>query len=90
MPKPTVLYSLLVVQLLCIVAVLFVPFGFDHPSSWGLDFGHFLLVAGVHCMALFAGFVAACVLRRWLLAGLQVLVTAAVFMVITTGVFGYY
>jgi drug/metabolite transporter (DMT)-like permease len=35
----------LVFQALCVLVACLVPFGFDHPSSWGLDFGHYLLLA---------------------------------------------
>ncbi|MBI2826370.1 MAG: hypothetical protein HYX69_16965 [Planctomycetia bacterium] len=42
-----------------------VPFGFDIPSSLGLDFGHFLLVAAIYLLALAYGTIASIATRQW-------------------------
>ena len=62
----------LVVQAVAIALALCMPFGFDHPSSLGLDFGHFLLLLSVYVIALLVGVIAAFMRRKFLLAFLQI------------------
>ena len=38
-------------QVVLVCVMRFVPFGFDHPSSLGLDFGHFLIVSALFCLS---------------------------------------
>ena len=42
-PRSKWLYATLAAQWIMAAAAIFLPFGFDHPSSMGLDFGHYLL-----------------------------------------------
>ena len=46
-------------QAIALLAGVFLPFGFDHPSWLGLDFGHFLLLLGVYLLVLCIGIIAA-------------------------------
>jgi hypothetical protein len=49
----------------CMVGVMtFVPFGFDHRSSWGLDFDHFVCLAFFCVLALALGSVLCAIGRR--------------------------
>lgn len=64
----SLLISSLVFQGVAIAVVLFVPFGFDHPSKFGLDFGHFLLLLVAHTVALVIGIVSAIARRQVVLA----------------------
>ena len=84
MAAKVVLYILLSVQALCLVTILLVPFGFDHPSSWGLDYDDFLIVLKIHGIVLLAGIAEACIIRRWLLVGLQVLATMVITILFIT------
>jgi hypothetical protein len=68
----------LVVQAAAIGMVLCLPFGFDHPSSLGLDFRHFLLLLTVYVIALLVGVIAAFARRKFLLAFLQIVVPCGV------------
>ena len=81
-----ILKGSLVFQAIAIAPAFFIPFGFDHPSSLGLDFGHFLLLLITYAIALAAGIVAACAAGRFL-CGLAQLVAAcvAVFMAFAVG-----
>ena len=56
-PRSKWLYATLTVQWLTAAAAILLPFGFDHPSSMGLDFGHYLLT-----MALLGSFTLASLL----------------------------
>lgn len=56
---------LLSVQVAALLVAAFVPFGFDHPSSLGLDFGHFLLLGVVYLGAWLGGLVLAVRARQW-------------------------
>lgn len=66
-----------------LLVVLFVPFGFDHPSPWGLDFGHLLIVLALCALALLGGLIAASSRKKWSL--LQVVAPIVMFVL---GVFG--
>lgn len=62
--------------LICVQAALLLfaavaPFGFDKPSSWGLDFGHFLLLASVFGILALVGLIGALALRKWKWLGVQ-------------------
>lgn len=57
---------LMCLQVACVLIACFVPFGFDHPSSWGLDFGHLLLLAALYMALLLTGLSLAVRRRRWL------------------------
>ena len=61
------------VQPACLLVILFVPFGFDKPSSWGLDFGHLLIVAGAYILSLLCGVVNAGIQKRWNLLAVQLM-----------------
>jgi len=56
---------LFAVQVLCVLAATLLPFGFDHPSRLGLDFGHLLALAALYVAVLLAGLVLAARARRW-------------------------
>ena len=47
------------VQLITAAALLFLPFGFDHPSSLGLDFNALILVSLIYCITLATGIICA-------------------------------
>ena len=66
------LRACLVVQAVAILVAWLVPFGFDKPSSWGLDFGHLLLVVALYGTAFIAGIVAAVMRNRLRIVLLQV------------------
>ena len=71
---PAILKTALVIQIVLLGVMIFVPFGFDHASSWGLDFGHLILAAGSYVAALLVGLVVAGLRKRWLLLAVQILV----------------
>jgi len=56
--QPKSCHVWLIAQIMLSAALIFLPFGFDHPSKLGLDFGHLLLlamcftVAFIGCIAL--------------------------------------
>jgi hypothetical protein len=77
---------LLAGQGLFVLVALFVPFGFDHPSSLGLDFGHFLLVLALYLILLVGGLIAAVKRRNWLLLGLQIATPCVIFGLAVAGV----
>jgi hypothetical protein len=68
----------LVVQAAAGAIALCLPFGFDHPSSLGLDFGHFLLLLAAYVVALLVGVVAAFMRRKFFLAFLQMAVPCGI------------
>jgi hypothetical protein len=74
-----VLIGSIVFQGFAVAIALFLPFGFDHPSSLGLDFGHFLLVLSLYAVALIVGVVIAFATHRYLLAVIQLAVPAVIF-----------
>jgi hypothetical protein len=65
-----------------------VPFGFDHPSSWGLDFGHLLLLAALYLVALLAGMALAVKLRRYGILVGQLALLAALTWLVMSGALG--
>ena len=50
-------------EYLMVAVLLLVPFGFDHPSSWGLDFTH-LIIAIVFLIIASAGALVTCLFER--------------------------
>jgi hypothetical protein len=72
------LKGLLAVQVVCGLVGVLVPFGFDHPSSWGLDFGHLLLLGALYLVALLAGLALAVKLRRFGMAAVQLALLAVI------------
>jgi hypothetical protein len=68
----------IVCQGIAITIALSLPFGFDHPSSLGLDFGHFLLILSLYAIALAVGVVIAFATRRFLLAFVQLAVPVVI------------
>jgi hypothetical protein len=85
---PRWLEAFLAAQALLIVVVLCVPFGFDHPSALGLDFGHLLLVAALYALLLIAGLAAAIQRREWRLLWTQVLAPCVVLGLGAAGLLG--
>jgi hypothetical protein len=69
--KMQLLVGSLVFQAAAITLAFCLPFGFDHPSSLGLDFGHFLLLLVAYVIALLIGVIAAHVRRKYMLAFIQ-------------------
>jgi hypothetical protein len=62
----------ILLQLGVAATVAFVPLGFDHPSSWGLDFDDFLRTIAVCALSFAFGVTVACWRRRWAYVALQV------------------
>lgn len=80
-----ILFSL---QVICGLVGVLVPFGFDKPSSWGLDFGHLLLLGALYLVALLAGLGLAARRRRWgILAG-ELALTAGLTWLVFSGALG--
>lgn len=55
----------LVAQLIFILLLAFLPFGFDHPSELGLDFGHFLMFLAGYGTVWLCGMILAGVNKQW-------------------------
>lgn len=74
---------MIALQAILLAVMIFVPFGFDHPSSWGLDFGHLMYGLGLYTLALILGIIFAIRLRKRILALVQVgpLILVALFFV---------
>jgi hypothetical protein len=64
----SLLVGSIVFQTVLVAMALFLPFGFDRPSSIGLDYGHFLLLLSLYVVALVVGVIATFSTRRYLLA----------------------
>ena len=79
------LVACLVVQAVALLVAWLVPFGFDKPSSWGLDFGHFLLVAALYGTALIAGIVAVAIRKSWKILLLQIAIPLVILSVVILG-----
>lgn len=76
---------LMVFQLAAAVVVLAVPFGFDHPSDWGLDFGHLLILLVLYVAAFLTGIAAAVGSRSWRSLAAQVMLPAAILALVASG-----
>lgn len=57
--------GVLYVQAALLLFVAVAPFGFDRPSSWGLDIGHFLLLAAMFCGLALIGLIGAIAQKNW-------------------------
>ena len=80
-----VLPLLVGVQAAVFLAVVFLPFGFDHPSKLGLDFGHLLLLGALDASALFLGLTLAFATRRWMTCAFQLGLPALFFLLVASG-----
>ena len=67
---------LIALQVAALLAPVVLPFGFDHPSSLGLDIDDALLVAAFYVVVLVLGLIFAIRLRRWWLVGLELALPA--------------
>jgi hypothetical protein len=76
----------LIAQAIAVLVFLFVPFGFDHRSPWGLDFDHFMVLLRVYGIALVVGVVATFWARRPILAIAQLIVFIILFALAYAGV----
>ena len=86
-PGCTIIMAM-IVQALCVLPVACLPFGFDHPSEWGLAYGHFLCFHFVYFIAVIVGVIAAAWQRRPILLGIQLaglLVGALTYLVLISG-----
>jgi hypothetical protein len=63
--RNTTLIAAIAIQLIAIGVVLVAPFGFDHPSSRGLQFGLLMLAFAIYSMAVFVGVIWSANERRW-------------------------
>jgi len=59
-----VLAFFLALQAILLLVMAFVPFGFDRPSSWGLDFGHLLMFGGAYTFMLVVGLIVAAIQKN--------------------------
>ena len=66
------LYYLISLQAALIAIILFVPFGLDQASAWGLDYGHLLLVLALYLVTLSIGLIDAIVEGKWTYVMLQI------------------
>jgi len=70
-------YTLIVLlQAILVVIMLFVPFGLDQNSSWGLNYGHFFLILAIYIVTLLVGLIETVVDYKWT----YVMIQAAVLM----------
>jgi hypothetical protein len=63
----------IIVQFITILALLFAPIGFDHPSALGLDFDDGVKLFFVYVLALVFGATTAIIQRKWKLLVVQLL-----------------
>lgn len=78
-PQPTRYdgwFLLIVGQLVVAGTVAFGDIGFDRAGSYGLDFGHLLLLAAVYALLFVAGLIVFIRKRRWMLLGFQFVLAA--------------
>jgi ABC-type Fe3+-siderophore transport system permease subunit len=61
----------ILIQFVMMALIRLLPFGFDHPSSLGLDFGHLIMCGCGYVVALLVGAVASIVARQWPILMLQ-------------------
>jgi hypothetical protein len=74
----TIFKAILIFQLCALLIALFVPFGFDHPSDLGLDYGHFLLLLGIYSALLLSGIVLSVRAKNLTVLVIQILVPLTV------------
>ena len=60
-------------QVVAIAIANLLPFGFDHPSSLGLDYDHLVKVYTVYLLACLVAVVSSVVERRWMIIVLHVI-----------------
>lgn len=58
-------FVVLILQAILLAILLFVPFGFEQDSSWGLNYGHFFLVLAIYVITLLVGLIETVVERQW-------------------------
>jgi hypothetical protein len=66
------------VQVIALLALTLLPFGFDRPSELGLDFNSFLAGALIYLMALVLGVGVSIAMKRWWFAAMQMAVAVVV------------
>jgi hypothetical protein len=86
-PTNASLIAALTVQAVATVVILFVPIGFDHAPSFGLDFNDFVLVCILHCLAFCCGVIVAIIARKYLALIAQVILILILAFVILREVF---
>ena len=67
---------LIAIQFVALTVLAVAPFGFDHPSEWGLDYDDFVAGVGLYCLALGGGVAASVARKRCKLLALQLAVAA--------------
>ena len=82
------LQILFALQVICGLVGVLVPFGFDKPSRYGLDYGHLLLLAGLYLVALLAGLSLAVKRRRWKVLTGELALTAGLAWFVFSGALG--
>lgn len=75
-------------QVVALLLAALVPFGFDHPSSWGLDFEHFLGLGALYLVAWLWGLALSVSLRRWRILAGQLALPASFAALALTGALG--
>lgn len=75
-------------QLAALLVAAFVPFGFDHPSSWGLDFDHFLGLGVLYLVTWLYGLTLSFSLRRWWIFAGQIALPASFAVLAVSGLLG--
>ncbi len=75
----------MVFQVVAAAVALLIPFGFDHPSSLGLDFDHFLWVLVAYSLALLIGVVASSVSKLWGALIMQLLIPIVIVALVYAG-----
>ena len=75
----------LAIQAITVLAIVVPNYGFDHQSSWGLDFGHLLAVGSFYTLAAAFGLLAA-LANRWTAAARFQVAWTAVSVLLTLGI----
>jgi hypothetical protein len=71
----------ILIQFIALLVLALVPFGFDHPSSFGLDYLDFLMVALFYCLALLCGVTVSIAAKRWWIAAAQFAIALVVVLI---------
>ena len=69
----------LLTQALAVAAAVFLPFGFDHPSTLCLDFKHLIALLGVCCFSVLIGIMISIAQRRWMILTVQLIAVFVIF-----------
>src|SRR5687768_12929154 len=81
--RPSLRLSIaLLAQAILLLMLVCLPFGFDHPSSLGLDFEDFLWMGGAYGCSLVAGLVLAVLERKWNWLVIQVTIPLVIITVL--------